>query len=427
MLPYFLKIFWPLLVALIGAFVAYYVVDLRHELKLIKSGEAMQVRLATNSLQRDIEGIIPDLEYIAGSRTLQAYIASEDQWGRSRVVGELERFAQDMRRYDQIRWLDRNGREQLRIEYRGGRAKAVAEGALQDKSGRYYFRESIKLAPGEIYVSSLDLNVEQGVIEEPHRPIIRFATPTSDSRGKVNGVLVFNYLAERLIDNFARIKSSEVNHLALLNAEGFWLYNSQHKHEWSFMFGGEENFANRFAAEWSRMRESSQGQVESNEGLFSFNTIHVADYALRVGLPERYQQVHHDDEHHLVDKWFVVSHYPKEAIALLYNEHTGLYLLTFVLAFSVIATGGWYVALLNLDKDQIMNRLQLHARVMESATNGVVITDPELRIIDLNEAFSTITGYSRREIMGKEPSLLASGRHDKDFYKGMWDAIEHKG
>lgn len=72
-------------------------------------------------------------------------------------------------------------------------------------------------------------------------------------------------------------------------------------------------------------------------------------------------------------------------------------------------------------------RLRMTATVFENTTEGIIITDPDTRIISVNEAFSTITGYSTEESLGRKPSMLKSGRHDVHFYEAMWDSINREG
>lgn len=65
--------------------------------------------------------------------------------------------------------------------------------------------------------------------------------------------------------------------------------------------------------------------------------------------------------------------------------------------------------------------------VFQNVAEGILITDPDTRIIAINPAFSSITGYTADEIIGNTPSILSSGRHDKAFYRRMWKAIELTG
>lgn len=71
--------------------------------------------------------------------------------------------------------------------------------------------------------------------------------------------------------------------------------------------------------------------------------------------------------------------------------------------------------------------LRLAAKVFESSVEGVMITDYQANILRVNKAFTEITGYSEADMLGKNPSILQSGRHDKGFYRGMWSSINDHG
>ncbi|MEO2055346.1 MAG: EAL domain-containing protein [Nitrospira sp.] len=70
---------------------------------------------------------------------------------------------------------------------------------------------------------------------------------------------------------------------------------------------------------------------------------------------------------------------------------------------------------------------RLAVSVFESAAEGITVTDANRNILTVNPAFTEITGYTPEEIVGKNPRILASGKHDAAFYKEMWDTIHAKG
>jgi diguanylate cyclase (GGDEF)-like protein/PAS domain S-box-containing protein len=71
--------------------------------------------------------------------------------------------------------------------------------------------------------------------------------------------------------------------------------------------------------------------------------------------------------------------------------------------------------------------LQISAAVMESASEGIVVTDAENHIIQVNPAFTAITGYRPREVMGKDPRCLGSGHHDAEFFRNLWQQLGSAG
>jgi hypothetical protein len=147
-------------------------------------------------------------------------------------------FSKWMKVYDQIRYIDETGMEQARINYSSGSPVVVPPEKLQDKSGRYYFRESIGLSEGEIYFSPLDLNVENGRVETPRKPMIRLATPVFTPAGEKAGIVVLNYLAEEVIERLRSLQlNDDMTRTLLLNSGGYALYSENGpEKEFTFMF-----------------------------------------------------------------------------------------------------------------------------------------------------------------------------------------------
>jgi len=65
-------------------------------------------------------------------------------------------------RYDQIRFLNETGMEQIRINFNKNNPFIVSEDKLQNKAKRYYFTDTFALEPGRIFISPFDLNIEPG-------------------------------------------------------------------------------------------------------------------------------------------------------------------------------------------------------------------------------------------------------------------------
>jgi diguanylate cyclase (GGDEF)-like protein/PAS domain S-box-containing protein len=70
---------------------------------------------------------------------------------------------------------------------------------------------------------------------------------------------------------------------------------------------------------------------------------------------------------------------------------------------------------------------RLWATVFENSGEAVMITDPDNRIVSVNQAFTDITGYAPGEVVGQNPTLLGSGRHDAVFFQEMWRRLAATG
>ncbi|MCD2450970.1 EAL domain-containing protein [Methylicorpusculum oleiharenae] len=78
-------------------------------------------------------------------------------------------------------------------------------------------------------------------------------------------------------------------------------------------------------------------------------------------------------------------------------------------------------------RKQVENELKLAASVFTHAKEGILITDADATIIEVNNTFSLVTGYSRAEILGQNPRILNSGRQPPEFYSDMWQQLIDKG
>lgn len=79
------------------------------------------------------------------------------------------------------------------------------------------------------------------------------------------------------------------------------------------------------------------------------------------------------------------------------------------------------------ERKQAENRLLLAAGVFTHAREGIMITDAGGRIVEVNDAFSRITGYARQDVLGANPRILKSGRQSAEYYATLWRALLEDG
>ncbi|OOZ14242.1 hypothetical protein BOW25_01860 [Solemya velum gill symbiont] len=78
------------------------------------------------------------------------------------------------------------------------------------------------------------------------------------------------------------------------------------------------------------------------------------------------------------------------------------------------------------ERSAIEQELQIAATAFDSH-EAMLVTDSQGDILRVNDAFTKVTGYSREEVIGKNPNILQSGRHSADFYHDMWERINQDG
>jgi len=235
--------------------------------------ETLRLSLTRSDMQADLLEPIRDINTISAFQVLKDYVNDESSTRRLRVEQEFLNFIQQNEIFDQIRFIDASGMERVRVNSDGVRAAVVTQDKLQDKSQRYYVRETLQLKPNTVYVSPLDLNIEQGQIERPFKPMIRFSTPVFNDSNQLQGLVVLNYLAAALLDDFRKFMTDSWGEPMMVNSGGYWIISPNSADEWGFMLGNDKTFSKRYAEAWNYIVNHESGTVLTREGLFIFDTL----------------------------------------------------------------------------------------------------------------------------------------------------------
>lgn len=78
-------------------------------------------------------------------------------------------------------------------------------------------------------------------------------------------------------------------------------------------------------------------------------------------------------------------------------------------------------------RKQSEEKLKLAANVFTHSHEGIIITDANAKIVDVNDAFTLLTGYAREDAIARDPSILRSGMQEPSFYAEMWQRLKEKG
>lgn len=260
---------WTLLIVLVGGLLYDRLLDAR-------LAPLLQVQEATlseslNVLNRRLASVRDNLLFLSRQPLLLKALDSSSTVD-SQVLAQLfEQFSSSARVYDQIRWIDERGQEQVRVEYSESQVKVVPPESLQNKSDRYYFIETMNLAKGEFYLSRFDLNQEEGKLQVPDKPTLRAATPIYDSQNKRRGILIINYLGQDILGRVKQVGVRLNNPVSLVDHEGYWMLAPDSEQTWGFMRGQPEaTLAARYPQAWRAMQQSPSGQFTNEAGIWSY-------------------------------------------------------------------------------------------------------------------------------------------------------------
>ncbi|MEQ9371887.1 MAG: methyl-accepting chemotaxis protein [Coleofasciculus chthonoplastes F3-SA18-01] len=175
--------------------------------------------------------------------------------------------------YMQLRFIDENGQEVVRVDSDGTTTTVIPKSELQNKGDRGYFTETMKLEPGEVYVSPVNLNQEQGKIETPFKPVIRYATPVADAAGNKQGIVIANVFATKFLQYIEEAKLSQGETALLVNSDGYYLSHPDDEKEWGFDIGTDETLAKDYSD------QIVEQVLQGNQGLIGAGSNELISYA----------------------------------------------------------------------------------------------------------------------------------------------------
>ncbi|MDX1341465.1 MAG: sensor histidine kinase [Reinekea sp.] len=175
-------------------------------------------------------------------------------------------FGEQVPNITQLRWLDSEGMERVRVDFFNGMANIRAENELQNKSHRYYFQQALYGDLGDIYVSRIDLNVDNGEIEIPYQPTVRIAIHTGVEDTTRDGVLVMNISLRDLLQKLANIQTEGFT-LQITDSNGYWILHPQSELQWgNDLDNAEASLANRYPALWQWLSSNASSAEQKIEG-----------------------------------------------------------------------------------------------------------------------------------------------------------------
>lgn len=417
--PFLLLFLLPALLATLLSSLLYQK-ELSNEKELTLQASALHIAHEKKLIENIFSLLGTDLFLLANeSRALGILSGKLSIYKDSDFHKELLTFARFKGIYDQIRLIDANGREQLRINYHDGTARLVPEEELQDKGNRYYFTDTIRLPRNAIYISPFDLNIENGALERPLKPMLRIAMPVVDHQGVKQGIAILNYLGSHLLDALNDQVSGNSEATLLINADGYWLKGLKPEDEWGFMFsdGKEKTIASRFPDVWRVMQQGKEGHIFTQQGLFYFDQIRPFQRMK----PKNFSGPLSESER----LWHIATFIPAASLFPVSKRLHERLLWINITAIILWAIAAWSLALTStrsrLAERALIEKEVRIREVVNTAFDGIITVNGDGIIESFNPAASRIFGYREEEVIGRNINLLVPGE-----YHTLHDAhIEH--
>ena len=248
---------------------------------VIEQNEKQNIELQARSIYNQFHPLLRDLAYL--SRVENLLNIQGGRYGLEeipRLTGIYTSFLRRKGEYNQVRFIDGEGKEVLRVVYDEGDARAVFPDKPRNRKETDYFLETAALEEGMVYVSPVEADTEHEKTEAFIPPVIRLAAPVYNS-GKLLGIVVLDYNARHIFDEVRGGAEYSYGRHFLINPDSYWFYDPAEKERWEFSIGKDnKELASQFPyLDLERIRNEAGGSFYTPGGLLTFATVSLPENA----------------------------------------------------------------------------------------------------------------------------------------------------
>ncbi len=354
-----------------------------------------QISATHKIMNHELNSILIDCLFLIEYPVLLNYLEQPSASNRQLLNDTWSNFSNQKLIYDQVRYIDESGKEIIRINNINGKAVVTPLDQLQMKSGRYYFKQSLSLNKNEIYLSPLDLNIERGKIETPHKPTIRIAIPIFDRHGEKRGVITLNYLAKRLFEIIDNPKNQQQGQNLLVNTRGFYLRGRERTDEWGFMFGHKgalKTMAYDFPRAWEEIKIEPRGVVDNESGIFIYEQIEFPASNSKL-------------KSHTQQHWKLINYTSNDTLLTLVSPLLHKIWIVAITTLLLLLPLIWVFSNHLFHKKLAQQKLRTNEHylrlILSSTAEGVIGVDQKGQTTFVNMAAQKMVQYSQDELIGK--------------------------
>ena len=387
-------ILFGIVISLFGAIISYnfQVKDIQKELDK-KAKEISEIKIDTN-LKPAIENINNIVESLANNNTIRDFISSNNAHKKEELEQIFFAISSSNNIIMKVRLLDKNGQELIRVDRKHETENSflIEQKNLQNKRDSDYFKLLSNSKKEEIYYSNLDLNMEHGKIEVPHRPTLRVAM-TIIQNNQFAGAVVVNILMNDLFNAMKR--SSAFDHYIIDKDENYIL----HKND-EFSFNKYQNIKIDIKEDFP-------------DGL---DAIGVYTYPLKDILKN-------NDDAILILK--TKKDYKKELAIEKIDTVVLVFILTVILSLIMAFIASKSPSKLQEKLFHTYERLNEFTSIIDKYVITAT-TKPDGTITQVSSAFEKTSGYSKEELIGKPISIIKNEEQNKKIIEELWKTILNK-
>jgi len=388
-----------ILIAIIVSFVNYQTSFTNIEKKIHEIANT-EIKSKRNYLSNYVIQTEMLLDSIKNSDLTHSYLQSNKEQNRKNLNDLFYALTKSNKDIMQLRYIDATGKEKIRIDRNilSSNLTVILDDKLQDKSSRYYFKETSLLMKNEFWHSIIDLNIENGKIEKPFKPTFRVATKLMVD-GKFRGIIIANLLFKESIEILSH--SSTFN-IYVIDKNGEIIHTPNHAGSWSKYLKNSNTLEKIYPKEAKNILTQTN---YSKEGIYSFS------------LGEIFKNN---------ENLKIIFETKLFAQTQLEEQNTFAALIIALTVIIVSAPLSWIISII---PSKLQNELaQSYDKIRKSSEiidKYIMIskTDTDGITTDISKKFTLITGYKPNEVIGKKHTILKHPDTPKKVYKNLWRTI----
>lgn len=238
-------------------------------LELTEDGLEHSSDMISLKFETYLENLETDLNQLANSPLLDRFLTDNRSENLDLLTKEYLAFLGSKKIYFQLRLLSiDSGKELIRVERNNQIVRATSPSELQNKSGRDYYNEIIKLPNDSIYYSKIDLNKEFGKISEPITPTLRIAKKLP---GAIDGgvIVIINVDLNKLFDDLKNALPDAYD-LRVANQDGHYLIHPDKDKTFTFEYDKKEAYSGEFELSLDEITEKNAPVFSTETAVHKF-------------------------------------------------------------------------------------------------------------------------------------------------------------
>ncbi|MFT5730340.1 MAG: diguanylate cyclase (GGDEF)-like protein/PAS domain S-box-containing protein [Desulforhopalus sp.] len=307
----------------------------------------------------------------------------------------------------QVRYIDEFGMEKVRADWPVGRERAslVSTGQLQDKKHRYYYKEASQIPPFTFWYSKVDLNMENGKIESPEKPVLRVASPVY-LKQKFRGIVIINVHVKAFLNNFLH---NSVFDISLIDSDGYYLISYNAEHSWS-KYRESGLSIDTVYPEYAKiiLHHTTGGKLQKIGNLFvgSFGNLLEKDGGMLL--------LHADDS--------IVQSMKEE------RQKAAIFIVAIIFLLSVPLA-----LLISRGPAKLHKKISLQNRRLSESIDVIDrnvlrgTLDLERNFQEVSSAFASTLGVEKSSIVGKKYDTIYCNMRPNEYYDEVWESLERDG